>query len=129
MITNKSKFIFSEIQARSILEIRLSKLTNLERTKLIDDLKECVNLIKEYLEILSSSRKLNTVLINELTEIKDKISSPRKTEISETEEILDDESLISSEEVVVTLTHRGYIKRVPLNSYRAQKRGGKEEQV
>ena len=125
MITNKSKFIFSEIQARSILEIRLSKLTNLERTKLIDDLKECVNLIKEYLEILSSSRKLNTVLINELTEINNKISSPRKTEISETEEILDDESLISSEEVVVTLTHRGYIKRVPLNSYRAQKRGGK----
>ncbi len=125
MITNKSKFIFSEIQARSILEIKLSKLTNLERTKLIDDLKECVNLIKEYLEILSSSKKLNTVLINELTEINNKISSPRKTEISETEEILDDESLISSEEVVVTLTHRGYIKRVPLNSYRAQKRGGK----
>ncbi|PPR37026.1 MAG: DNA gyrase subunit A, partial [Alphaproteobacteria bacterium MarineAlpha8_Bin1] len=76
MITNKSKFIFSEIQARSILEIKLSKLTNLERTKLIDDLKECVNLIKEYLEILSSSKKLNTVLINELTEINNKISSP-----------------------------------------------------
>ena len=125
IISNKNKFIFSDIQARSILEIRLSKLTNLERTKLIDDLKECVNLIKEYLEILSSSKKLNSVLINELTEINNKISSPRKTEISETEEILDDESLISSEDVVVTLTHRGYIKRVPLNSYRAQKRGGK----
>ncbi len=115
----------SEVQAKSILEIRLSKLTGLERSKLISDLKECVELIKEYLEILSSKARLNEVIVDELMKIKVKIDSSRLTEISENEETIDDESLIKSEEVVVTLTHTGYIKRVPLNSYRAQKRGGK----
>ncbi len=118
-------FKFSEAQAKSILEIRLSKLTGLERNKLTEDLRECVKLIDEYLSILSSKSKLNEVLSNELIEIKSKINSDRKTEISETEETIDDESLIRSEEVVVTLTNTGYIKRVPLNSYRSQKRGGK----
>ena len=118
-------FKFSEAQSKSILEIRLSKLTGLERNKLTDDLKECVRLIEEYLTILSSKSKLNEVLSEELLEIKTKINSERKTEISENEETIDDESLIRSEEVVVTLTNTGYIKRVPLNSYRAQKRGGK----
>ena len=118
-------FKFSEAQSKSILEIRLSKLTGLERNKLTDDLKECVRLIEEYLTILSSKSKLNEVLSEELLEIKTKINSERKTEISENEETIDDESLIRSEEVVVTLTNTGYIKRVPLNSYRSQKRGGK----
>ena len=68
---------------------------------------------------------MNSELIKELTEINEKIQSPRRTEISESEEVIDDESLITSEEVVVTLTNTGYIKRVPLNSYRAQRRGGK----
>jgi len=121
----KGSFKLSEAQAKSILEIRLSKLTNLERSKLVEDLIECSKLIKEYLEILSNSDKLNSVMTGELLEIKNKISSPRRTEISDSDEVIDDESLISSEEVVVTLTHTGYIKRVPLNSYRAQKRGGK----
>ncbi len=123
--TKSNLFVFTEIQAKSILEIRLSKLTNLERTKLIEDLEECVKFIKEYLSILSSSEKLNNVLTNELIEIKEKISSPRRTEIVEGGEIIDDESLISSKEVVVTMTHTGYIKRVPLDSYRSQRRGGK----
>ena len=118
-------FKLSEAQSKSILEIRLSKLTGLERNKLTDDLKECVKLIEEYLTILSSKSKLNEVLSKELLEIKTKINSERKTEISENEETIDDESLIRSEEVVVTLTNTGYIKRVPLNSYRSQKRGGK----
>ena len=118
-------FKFSEAQSKSILEIRLSKLTGLERNKLTDDLKECVRLIEEYLTILSSKSKLNQVLSEELLQIKTKINSERKTEISENEETIDDESLIRSEEVVVTLTNTGYIKRVPLNSYRSQKRGGK----
>ena len=118
-------FKLSEAQAKSILEIRLSKLTGLERNKLTEDLKECVRLIEEYLSILSSKSKLNEVLSKELLEIKSKINSDRKTEISENEETIDDESLIRSEEVVVTLTNTGYIKRVPLNSYRSQKRGGK----
>ena len=118
-------FRLSESQAKSILEIKLSRLTNLERVKLVDDLKECVNLISDYLDILSSKSRLNSELIKELTEINEKIQSPRRTEISESEEVIDDESLITSEEVVVTLTNTGYIKRVPLNSYRAQRRGGK----
>ena len=118
-------FKLTEVQAKSILEIRLSRLTGLERSKLVDDLKECVKLINEYLKILSSKEKLNEVIIEELNQIKEKIDSERITEISENEETIDDESLIKSEEVVVTLTHTGYIKRVPLNSYRAQKRGGK----
>ena len=118
-------FTLSDSQAKSILEIKLSRLTNLERVKLIDDLKECVSLIADYLDILSSKIRLNNELTKELTEINEKFLSPRRTEISESEEIIDDESLITSEEVVVTFTNTGYIKRVPLNSYRAQRRGGK----
>ncbi len=124
-LISENFFKLSESQSKSILEIKLSRLTNLERVKLVDDLKECVNLIADYLDILSSKKRLNSELIKELTEIDKKIESPRRTEISETEEIIDDESLISSEEVVVTLTNTGYIKRVPLNSYRSQRRGGK----
>ena len=119
-LISENFFKLSESQSKSILEIKLSRLTNLERVKLVDDLKECVNLIADYLDILSSKKRLNSELIKELTEINKKIESPRRTEISETEEIIDDESLISSEEVVVTLTNRGYIKRVALNSYRYQ---------
>ena len=124
-LIEKKFFKLSDVQARSILEIRLSRLTSLERSKLSEDLHECVKMIEDYLEILSSSKRLNSVLTDELNEINSKINSPRKTEISDSEEIIDDESLITSEEVVVTLTNTGYIKRVPLNSYRSQKRGGK----
>ena len=124
-LIESGSFKISEAQAKSILEIKLSRLTGLERTKLVNDIKECVKLINEYLKILSSKEKLNNVIIDELNQIKLRIDSTRLTEISENEEIIDDESLIKSEDVVVTLTHTGYIKRVPLNSYRAQKRGGK----
>ena len=124
-LISENHFTFSDSQAKSILEIKLSRLTNLERVKLIDDLKECVSLIADYLDILSSNIRLNNELTKELTEINEKFLSPRRTEISESEEIIDDESLITSEEVVVTFTNTGYIKRVPLNSYRAQRRGGK----
>ncbi len=124
LVINKF-FKFTDIQARSILEIRLSKLTSLERNKLSEDLQECVRLIEDYLDILSSTSRLNSVLTNELKEITKKIESPRRTEIAEGEEIIDDESLITSEDVVITLTNTGYIKRVPLNLYRSQRRGGK----
>ena len=87
--------------------------------------KNVLQLIVDYLDILSSKERLNSELLKELNEINEKILSPRRTEISESEEIIDDESLITSEEVVVTFTNTGYIKRVPLNSYRAQRRGGK----
>ena len=103
-----NKYSLSELQARSILEIRLSKLTGLERMKISDDLEECNKLIKSYLKILSSSTELNRVLTDGLKKIKDNLSQQRRTEISESEEIIDDESLISSEEMVVTVTHTGY---------------------
>ena len=106
----ENHFTLSDSQAKSILEIKLSRLTNLERVKLIDDLKECVSLIADYLDILSSNVRLNNELTKELTEINEKFLSPRRTEISESEEIIDDESLITSEEVVVTFTNTGYIK-------------------
>ncbi len=124
-LLSENHFKLSDSQAKSILEIKLSRLTNLERVKLIEDLKQCVSLIADYLDILSSKARLNSELTKELTEINEKFLSPRRTEISESEEIIDDESLITSEEVVVTFTNTGYIKRVPLNSYRAQRRGGK----
>ncbi len=118
-------FKITEIQAKSVLEIKLSRLTGLERSKLSDDLRECVKKINEYLKILSSKNTLDKLIIDELNQIRERIDKSRLTEISENEEVIDDESLIKSEDVVVTLTHTGYIKRVPLNSYRAQKRGGK----
>ena len=123
-ITN-GKYQLSETQAKSILEIRLSKLTNLERSKISDELSECAELIKNYLKILASKNELNRVLNEGLQKIKKKLSAERKTEISESEENIDDESLITSEEMVVTVTHTGYIKSVPLSTYRSQKRGGK----
>ena len=124
-LDNSGNYNLSDEQAKNILEIKLSKLTNLERNKISDDLKECSDQIKKFLEILSSSKKLNDVIKNELKNVNEKLKTQRKTEISEYEDEIDDESLISSEEVVVTVTHSGYIKRVPLSTYRAQRRGGK----
>ena len=124
-LNKNDQYKLSEEQAKNILELKLSKLTNLERNKISDDLQECSQKIQLYLEILSSSKKLNSVIKEELVNVKERIQSERKTEISEAEQDIDDESLISSEEMVVTVTHSGYIKRVPLSTYRAQRRGGK----
>ena len=120
-----NEYRLSDRQAKSILEIKLSKLTNLERNKISEDLNECSNLITNYLEILDSPEKLNQVLISELEKIQQNLSEERRTEISDSEELIDDESLITSEEIVITVTHTGYIKRVPLSTYRSQRRGGK----
>ena len=124
-ISDNDKYKLSDEQAKNILELRLSKLTNLERNKISDELEECSEKIKLYLEILSSYEKLNSVIKEELNNVKDRIKSSRKTEITEAEQEIDDESLITSEDMVVTVTHSGYIKRVPLSTYRAQRRGGK----
>ena len=124
-ISDNDKYNLSDEQAKNILELRLSKLTNLERNKISDELEECSEKIKLYLEILSSYEKLNSVIKEELNNVKDRIKSSRKTEITEAEQEIDDESLITSEDMVVTVTHSGYIKRVPLSTYRAQRRGGK----
>ncbi|MBD74418.1 MAG: DNA gyrase subunit A [Rickettsiales bacterium] len=125
LIIDNDKYKLSDEQAKNILELRLSKLTNLERNKISDELEECSEKIKLYLEILSSYEKLNSVIKEELNNVKDRIKSSRKTEITEAEQEIDDESLITSEDMVVTVTHSGYIKRVPLSTYRAQRRGGK----
>ncbi len=115
----------SETQARGILDLKLHRLTGLERDKIGNELKEITDAIAEYLAILASREKMLEILQEELTDVKEKFGTPRKTEICEAEFESDIEDLIQREDMVVTITHGGYIKRVPLDTYRAQKRGGK----
>jgi DNA gyrase subunit A len=115
----------SDEQAKAILELRLHRLTGLERDKIAKDLEEIVDRIREYLAILESRDKLYTVLRDELVAIKEEFANPRRTEIVEGEFEQDIEDLIQREDMVVTVTHNGYIQRVPLSTYRAQRRGGK----
>jgi len=115
----------SEEQAKAILELRLHRLTGLERDKIGDELREITGRIAEYLEILASREKLLEVLREELEEVKEKYATPRRTELVEAEFEVDMEDLIQREDMVVTITGSGYIKRVPLDTYRAQRRGGK----
>ncbi len=115
----------SEVQAKAILDLRLHRLTGLERDKIGDELREITDKIAEYLAILGSREKLLEILREELTEIKDKFATPRRTELIESEFEQDIEELIQREDMVVTVTNGGYVKRVPLDVYRAQKRGGK----
>ncbi len=115
----------SEEQAKAILELRLHRLTGLERDKIAKDLEEIVDRIREYLTILESHDKLYSVLRDELVLMKEEFANPRRTEIVEGEFEQDIEDLIQREDMVVTVTHNGYIQRVPLSTYRAQRRGGK----
>ncbi len=115
----------SEIQAKAILDLRLHRLTGLERDKIGEELREIGAQIVEYLEILASRPKLLEVMRTELLEIKELFANPRRTMIDDTEFEADIEDLIAREDMVVTVTNTGYIKRVPLSAYRAQRRGGK----
>jgi DNA gyrase subunit A len=115
----------SETQARAILELRLHRLTGLEREKIAEDLRELGRQITEFLRILGSREGLLDVLRGELTEIKEQFANPRRTELLDAELYQNVEDLIQREDMVVTVTHAGYIKRVPLSTYRAQRRGGK----
>lgn len=115
----------SDIQARAILDLRLHRLTALERDKIGDELKEVCAAIARYLEILGSHAELMKVLRDELVEIREKYATPRRTELVADEFETDIEDLIQKEDMVVTVTNTGYVKRVPLATYRAQKRGGK----
>jgi DNA gyrase subunit A len=115
----------SEAQARAILELRLHRLTGLERDKIAADLQALVDQIQEYLDLLESRDKLYATLRSELVEMKEQFADPRRTEIVEGEFEQDIEDLIQREDMVVTVTHGGYIKRVPLSTYRAQRRGGR----
>jgi DNA gyrase subunit A len=115
----------SEEQAKAILELRLARLTALGRDEIGDELKKIAEEIKDYLAILSSRLRIIDIVKSELTAIKDEFATPRKTEIVDIEGEVEDEDLIAREDVVVTVSHKGYIKRVPLSAYRAQRRGGK----
>ena len=115
----------SEAQARAILELRLQRLTGMEREKLADETRELADRIADYLDILGSSSRVNDVVLEELASARERLNSPRRTEISDQLVDQDDEDLIQREDMVVTVSHRGYIKRVPLSVYRAQRRGGK----
>jgi DNA gyrase subunit A len=112
-------------QAQGILDLRLQRLTALGRDEIGDELKKLAQEIKDHLETLSSRTKIVNVITTELGEIKEAFATPRQTEILDYASDVDDEDLIQREDCVVTVTHRGYIKRVPLATYRAQRRGGK----
>ncbi|WP_103652522.1 DNA gyrase C-terminal beta-propeller domain-containing protein, partial [Campylobacter concisus] len=120
-----SKFNLSELQANAILDMRLSKLTGLEREKLESELAELMAEIARLDEILKSETLLENLIKEELLEIKNKFKVPRVTEIVDDYDDIDIEDLIPNENMVVTITHRGYIKRVPSKQYEKQKRGGK----
>ncbi len=112
-------------QAQAILDLRLQRLTALGRDEIGDDLKKIAGEIKEFLEILSSRTRIVDIIKGELGSIKTQYATPRQTEIIDVEGEVDDEDLIQREDVVVTVSLKGYIKRVPLSTYRAQRRGGK----
>ena len=115
----------SEIQAKAILDLRLHRLTGLERDKIGNDLKQVVDQIADYLDILSKRERVFQIMSDELAAIRLKFATPRRTVIEPLEFEADIEDLIQREDMVVTVSHAGYIKRVPLSTYRAQKRGGK----
>ncbi|MCL2331144.1 MAG: DNA topoisomerase 4 subunit A, partial [Proteobacteria bacterium] len=118
-------FYMSEDQAKAILELQLHRLTGLEREKIHADLVELGEVIRNLLSILGSHEKIIQIIRDETTAIRDSYAHPRRTEISDAEIDMDMEDLIAREDMVVTVTNTGYIKRVSLDTYRAQKRGGK----
>ena len=120
-----AEFEFTEIQAKAILEMQLQRLTGLERQKIEDEMKELREKITELKEILASETKLRQVIVKELREVQKKYGDARRTEIIEEEAEIRMEDLIAEEDVVITVTHTGYLKRTPLSVYRNQGRGGK----
>ena len=115
----------SETQARAILELRLQRLTQIGVKEVTDELQELAGKIREYLEILASRDRIMSIIRSELEEVKEQFAVPRRTEIVEWSGDMEDEDLIEREDMVVTITAGGYIKRTPLADFRAQRRGGK----
>ena len=124
-INEDGTYNLSEEQARAILELRLSRLTALGRDEIGDELNTIGEEIKDYLDILGSRIRVQQIIKDELIAVRDEFGVPRRTEITEGGPDMDDEDLIAREDMVVTVSHAGYIKRVPLATYRAQRRGGK----
>jgi len=119
------RFKLSEIQAQAVLDMRLQRLTGLERNKIIEEYKTIQKLIKELKAILDDEKLIFKIIRKELEEVKEKYGDARRTVIKGTVEDLSVEDLIQEEEMVVTVSHRGYIKRNPISVYRAQRRGGR----
>jgi DNA gyrase subunit A len=124
-IASKGTIKLSDEQARAILDLRLQRLTALGRDEIKLELDGLAKEITDYLEILRSRPRIRAIIKSELIAIKNEFGTPRKTEIAEESEEVDEEDLIQREEMVVTVSHAGYVKRVPLSTYRAQRRGGK----
>ncbi len=121
----KGMYRLSEVQARAILDLRLQRLTGLERDRLTGETEDLATKIKDLIEILQSRTRLLEVMRGELRDVRERFGDDRRTTIEEAEFEHDIEDLIQREDMVVTVTHGGYIKRVPLSTYRAQRRGGK----
>ena len=120
-----ANFNLSEIQSQAILEMRLKRLTGMEKSKIEEEISELLNLVKELEEILASDEKIYDVIKKEMLEIKDKYADDRRTFIDMTAvDYIEDESLIPVENIVVTLTNKGYIKRISIDAYKTQHRGG-----
>ena len=124
-INEDGTYNLSEEQARATLELRLQRLTALGRDEISDELNTIGAEISDYLEILSSRARIQQIVKDELIAVRDEFGTPRRTELTDGGADMDDEDLIQREDMVVTVTHEGYIKRVPLSIYRAQARGGK----
>jgi len=123
------KYRLSETQARAILDLRLQRLTALGRDEIGDELTELGQKIEGYLETLRSREKLVSIIREELSKMKADFDTPRRTEIADAEADQEDEDLIQPEDMVVTVSHNGYVKRTPLSTYRTQRRGGKGRQA
>ena len=124
-INDDGTYYLSETQARAILELRLQRLTQIGVKEVTDELQELAGKIREYLEILASRERILDIIRTELREVKDQFAVPRRTEIVDWSGDMEDEDLIEREDMVVTITSGGYIKRTPLADFRAQRRGGK----
>ena len=121
----RSIFDFSDRQAQAIIELQLQRLTGMERQKIIDELAEIQRMISEYLEILGDEKKLRSVIVKELKEVQKDFGDARRTEIIEDTGELNIEDLVQQEDVAVTVTRGGYLKRTPIDTYQRQTRGGK----
>jgi DNA gyrase subunit A len=124
-VSETGTYRMSEEQAKAILDLRLQRLTGLGRDEIADELNALGRSISDYLDILSSRARILAIVKDELRAIRAEFATPRRTEIVEAEGEVEDEDLIQREDMVVTVSHAGYIKRVPLSTYRAQRRGGK----
>lgn len=123
--TLMEKFALSEIQANAILEMRLKRLTGLERDKIENEYQELMVTIADLRDILANHSRVLDIIREELTEVKNRFGDERRTEISDAEIDMQDEDLIPQEDVVITMTTNGYIKRIPIDTYRTQNRGGR----